>query len=112
MLQMNIIEPSSSTCHNPIVLVPKSDGAVHFCIDFHEVNKIATFDAYPMPLPDVLLSQLGEARYISALDLTKGYWQVPHHVQDKKKTAFTTPKGLFLFKMMPFVLHGEVATIQ
>lgn len=45
MLRMDVIEPSSSTWRNPIVLVPKPDGTVRFCIDFRGVNKIATFDA-------------------------------------------------------------------
>lgn len=74
MLKLGVIEPSASAWRNPIVLVPKPDGSVRFCIGFREVNKIAEFDAYPMPRTDVLLSRLGEAQYIMAVDLTKGYW--------------------------------------
>lgn len=73
LLHMDIIEPSSSAWRIPIVLVPKLDGSVCFCIDFRGVNKIAAFDVHPMPRPDDLLSQLGRTRYVSALDLTKGY---------------------------------------
>lgn len=101
MLEIDVIEPSSRTLRNPIVLVPKLDGSVRFCIDFQEVNKIAKFDAYPMPRLDILLSQLGEIQYLSALDLTKGYWQIPLRPQDHPKTAFATPNGLFHFKVMP-----------
>lgn len=62
MLRMGVIEPSTSTWRNSIVLVPKPDGSVHFCIDFQAVNKVAEFDAYPMPRTDILLSRLGETR--------------------------------------------------
>lgn len=55
-----------------------------------------------MPRKDVLLSQLGDAKYMSALDLMKGSWQVPMREQDKQKTAFAMPKGLFQFTVMPF----------
>lgn len=48
---------------------------------------------------------------MSALDLTKGYWQVPLRPTDKK-TAFATLKGLFQFTMMPFGLHAAAATFQ
>lgn len=72
MLQINVIEPSSSPWRNPLVLVPKPDGSVHFCIDFQEVNKIAAFDANLMPCTDMLLTRLGKARFVSTLDLTKG----------------------------------------
>lgn len=65
-----------------------------------------------MPQADVLLSQLGEASYISTFDLTKGYWQVPLRKADKEKTAFATLKGLYQFTMMPFELHGAAVTFQ
>lgn len=65
-----------------------------------------------MPHPDVLLSQLGGAHYVSALDLTKGYWQVQLRPQEQPKTALATPKGLFHFKVMPFGLHGSATKFQ
>ena len=62
---------------SPIVLVPKPDGTIRLCNDFRKLNEISKFDAYPMPRIDELIERLGTARYISTLDLTKGYWQVP-----------------------------------
>jgi len=50
-------------------------------------------DAYPIPQVDDILDQVGQAKYLSTLDLTKGYWQVPVVVEDCPKTVFTTPKG-------------------
>ena len=60
-----------------MVLVPKPDGTYRFCNDFRKLNEASAFDAYPMPRVDELIEQLGPARFISTLDLTKGYWQVP-----------------------------------
>ena len=34
-------------------------------------------DPYPMPRIDELIDRLGKEKFITALDLTKGYWQVP-----------------------------------
>lgn len=112
MLRMGVIEPSQSAWRSRIVLVPKPDGTVCFCIDYREVNKLASFDAYPMPQADILISQLSKAQFLSALDLTKGYWQVPVRDEDREKTAFVTPNGLFQFRRMPFGLHGAAATFQ
>lgn len=65
----------------------------------------------PGPLP-MFYCRLRMTWYITALDLTKGYWQVPLRPQDKPQTAFATPKGLFHFKVMLFGLHGAAATFQ
>ncbi len=65
-----------------------------------------------MPRIDDLLDRLGLARYITTLDLSWGYWQVPVAERDRTKTAFTTPWGLFQFRVMPFGLSGAPATYQ
>ncbi len=94
---LGVIEESHSNWASPIVLVPKTDGSVRFCVDYRKVNAVLKFDAYPMPRVDELLDRLGAARFYSTLDLTKGYWQIPLSPLSKEKTAFTTPFGLHQF---------------
>lgn len=72
---------------------------------------MASFDAYPIPQADILLSQLGEASYMSALDLTKGYWQIPL-VSEIGKRRPLRPEKASKFIMMPFGLHRAAATFQ
>ena len=55
-----------------------------------------------MPRLDELIKHLGPARFISTLDLTKGYWQVPHTKRGREKTAFATPDGLYQYTVLPF----------
>ncbi|XP_056612851.1 protein NYNRIN-like [Triplophysa dalaica] len=93
MKLLGVIEPSRSPWSSPIVMVSKPDGILRFCNDFRRVNEVSTFDGYPMPRVDDLLDRLGKARYITTLDLTKGYWQVPLAPEAREKTAFSTPSG-------------------
>ena len=112
MEEMGVVQPSKSDWASPVVMVPKKDGTQRFCVDFRKVNSISKFDAYPMARIDDIIDRLGRARYLSTIDLTRGYWQVPLSEESRKKTAFTTPTGLYEFTTMPFGLHGAPATFQ
>ena len=94
------IEPSCSEWAFPIVVVMKKDGGISICIDYRRHNKVTQGDAYPMPRIDDVLDDLGQARYLSTLDLAKGYWQVPVNPADMEKTAFVSPMGLYQFRVM------------
>ena len=82
------------------------------CIDYRRLNAVTEVEAYPMPRVDELIDRLGKARFISTLDLTKGYWQMPVAAQDRHKAALVTPGGLFQFRVMPFDLSGAPASFQ
>ncbi|KAL2099487.1 hypothetical protein ACEWY4_003881 [Coilia grayii] len=112
MLSLGVIERAASEWSNPVVLVPKKDGTMRFCIDFWRVNAQSHFDAYPMPRLEDLIERLGKASFISTLDLCKGYWQVPLVREARPYTAFRTPQGLFQFVVMPFGLQGAPDTFQ
>ena len=112
MEREGIIERSSSEWAFPIVLVKKKDGSLRMCVDYRRLNAIADADAYPMPRVDDMIDALGKSKYITTLDLARGYWQVPMQEESRPLTAFTTPFGLFQFRVMPFGLHGAPATVQ
>ena len=112
MEQSGIIEKSTSDWAFPIVLVRKKDNTLRMCVDYRRLNSVSQLDAYPMPRIDDLIDRLGKAKFISTLDLTRGYWQMPVAPDDQHKTAFTTPFGLYQFKVMPFGLNGAPASFQ
>lgn len=93
MLEDGIIEESTSPWCSPIVTVSKPDGSLRISNDFRRLNQIAKFDSYPLPRVDDLIDQLGRVRFISTLDLVKGYWQVALAPEAKPKTTFGTISG-------------------
>lgn len=64
------------------MIVTKLDGMLRLCVDFRKVNKVAVLHVFPMPRIDNMLEKIGTAKYISIIDLTKGYWQIPMVVRD------------------------------
>ena len=112
MLERQVIEPSQGSWSSPVVLVKKKDGSTRFCVDFRQLNAVTKKDAQPLPRIDETLDVLGSARWFSCLDLTSGYWQVEVAPEDREKTAFVTPYGLFQFRVMPFGLTNAPANFQ
>ena len=73
----------------------------------HDLRSVKAFSVV-----DDLIDHLSSAKFISTLDLTKGYWQVPVAPESRHKTGFVTPFGKYQFKKMPFGLQGAPATFQ
>ena len=112
LLQDGRIRKSNSPYAHPIVCVSKPDGSVRLCCDFRHVNSGTINDAYPMPRSEDLVNRISGAKYISTLDCTSGYWQIPMRESDISKTAFVTHNGLYEWLVMPFGLKTASNSFQ
>ena len=112
LLKYGIIEPSTSPWVSPIVPVPEPGGDVRMCVDYRKLNKVAETDTYPLPRVEKILEEVSASKYITTLDLSKGYYQFPIVPSHQKKTAFVTESGKWQFTRMPFGLKGAPAAFQ
>lgn len=111
LLDLGIIEKSTSPYCSPIVLVPKKGtNKKRLCLDLRELNAITVFDAEPIPDPEEIFSRLADKKFFTKIDLAKGYYQLFIAEKDRHKTAFQTPLGLMQFKRVPFGLVSAPAT--
>ncbi len=90
MEKLGIIEVSKSAWSSPLVTVRKKDSGIRLCGDYKHLNAITDDDRYAMPRPEELLDRMGQAKFISTLDIIKGYYQVPMSMKDREKTAFSS----------------------
>ena len=80
----------------------KTDGFINLCVDFRKLNLVTVDKEYYMPLIEDVLDQIKNFKYLSKVDLTKGFYQIPVKPDDRDKTGFCTSWGKFRFKRMPF----------
>lgn len=73
MKEKGVIEPAQSQWAAPVVLAPKSDGTLRFCIDYRRLNAVTIKDSYPLPRMDDCLDSLGTASFFTTLDCNIGY---------------------------------------
>ena len=97
MLEMGVVKPSTSPYMSPIIMVKKKD-----CSN-RVLNKITEVDPERMTTAEDLFRRLSGKKYLSEIDLTKGYWQIPVAPEDVHKTAFVTPDGHKILEGMPGV---------
>lgn len=113
MLELDVVTTSESPWNNPAILVKKSNGDWRFCLDCRKLNSITKGDSYSIPYIPQILDSLKEARFLSTIDLSSSFWQIPLSEASQEKTSFTVPgRGLFKFKVMPFGLCSAPARQQ
>ncbi len=109
LLDNSLVEPSQSAYNSPVVLVPKksenNEKRFRMCIDYRQVNKKLIPDKFPLPRIDEVLDGLGRAKYFSTIDLYNGFHQVPLDEDSRDITSFSTDKGSFRWKVLPFGLN-------
>ena len=81
-------------------------------MDYRKLNAVTTGDPYPLTHIEDLINDIGRAKYITTLDHTKVYYQVPMGEDSREKTAFVTPYGKYQFVTMPFGLVSAPSTFQ
>ena len=82
MLEEDIIERSNSSFLNPLLVVRKKTGEIRLCLDMRNLNNLVEKEFDCAPTAEDLFIKCEGARYLTKLDLTASFWQVPLCEQD------------------------------
>lgn len=82
MFELGIIVPAECPWGSPIVVVTKPESGtaewaqIRISTDFRRANALTEADPLPLPRVEDLLEKVGRAKFMTKLDMTKGYRQV------------------------------------
>jgi len=102
LLQLQIIQPSTSAWAAPIVIATKRNGQYRLCVDFSRLNQQTVREANPLPRVDDLTHAVAGRPYLAAFDMTMGYHQAPVDPASRHLLAFVTAFGLYEYTRLPF----------
>ena len=103
MEELGIIKRSSSSSNCPILVV-KQGTKYRVCFDFRKLNRNLRDIDFPIPRVRDLLESLNGASYFTALDLARGFHQLPIHKDSTHLLAFTANHRKYEFVRLPFGL--------
>ena len=113
MFEQGVIERSTSSEFNsPAMVVPKKDGSWRTVIDYRNINKETIKEYWPIPCADEAIDALHGAKYITKIDCTSGYWQIPLEKDSRRLTAFTTRDGRWQYKSLPMGITNAAPAFQ
>ncbi|CAF4545285.1 unnamed protein product, partial [Rotaria magnacalcarata] len=112
-LKAGLISESHSPYAAPAMLIKKKDNSFRLVVDYKKLNAITIKDSSPLPNMEDTIFKLGKGFvYFSKFDLKSGFYQIPINENDKEKTAFITPFGLYQFNVLPMGLRNSPPTFQ
>ena len=88
----------------PSFIVPKKDGRVRFITDYRELNKSIRRKPWPMPHITDLIQDIGAYTYVTAIDLSMGYYHLRLSDELSDMSTFILPFGLFKYRRLPMGL--------
>ena len=101
MIADGLISHSTSPYFAPILLAKKKTYGYRFLTDFQRVNEQCDKVVYPLPRIEDSLQRLDNPKIFSTMDLTKGFWQIPIHPDDRKIFAFSTENMHLEYQVAP-----------
>ena len=79
--------------------------------DFTNLNEDCPKDSFPLLRIDQLVEATVSHELLSFMNAYFGYNQIKMQPSDEDKTAFSTGRGVYCYKVMPFGLKNARATL-
>jgi hypothetical protein len=94
------------------VIIAWHNGKSRMVGDFRALNTHTIADRYPMPKISEALTQLQKAKYISCMDVLKGFHQNKIHPESRHLMRIILHLGIYEYQRMPFGIKNAPSHFQ
>jgi len=109
MLKDDILEKSFSDYVNPLTLVERPGKGIRICIDARRVNALMVPDRVKVDPMKELLQRFHGSKYITTIDLSSAFLQVPLHRSSRKWTSFQFGNQVYQYKVVPYGFKNSLS---
>jgi hypothetical protein len=99
-----VYEGNAGPWCSPTFIIPKKDSRVRVITDFRELNKRIRRKPWPMPHILDMLEDIGGYEYVTAIDLSMGFYHFELDNATSDMTTFILPSGLYKYRRLPMGL--------
>ena len=97
LMDLGIIEPSTSSYHSPSFVMEKGDGSLRLLTDYRALNQKILRTQAPVPGLQDLVALWNKCTLFSTLDFQKGFFQTALKPESRQYTATSIP-GIAFFQ--------------
>ena len=96
---------------NSMVIVVKPN-KLRICFDPRDLNEAIRREHFAVTTIEEVVADMPQAKMVSVLDATSGYWQVKLDEASSKLCIFNTPFGRYRFTRLPFGIKSAPEVFQ
>ena len=109
LLKDDILEESHSGYVNPLTVVQSEGKNPRICVDARKINQVTLPDRTKFAPMQEILQRFHGTRYITTLDLSSAFVQVPLAEASRKYTAFEFQSKVYEYKRIPYGFRSSLA---
>ena len=94
------------------VIIAWHNGKSRMVGDFRALNTYTKPDRYPIPRISITLTNLAKAKFITSMDVLKGFHQIQIHPDSRQFLRIITHMGIYEYTRMPFGIKNAPSHFQ
>jgi len=103
------MEGSHKTFLNHLPVVQREGKSPRICVDARKINEVTSPDRTKVAPMQEILQRFHGTRYITTLDLSSAFLQVPLDEASRKYTAFEFQSKVYQYKRIPYGFRNSLA---